>query len=126
MTDFSTLKGLTLTAIHGAEPDSDQIIFETDAGRTFYQHHYQDCCENVCVDEIHGDIQDLIGSPILLAEEVTFDNEPAPDGAIPEFPDSYTWTFYKLATAKGHVTIKWLGESNGYYSEAVDFEGQSK
>lgn len=122
MTDFSILEGLTLIAIDNAEEGSSQITFETDAGRIFRQYHYQECCEAVEVDEIHGDIADLIGSPILLAEEVTFENEPSPDGKIPEYPDSYTWTFYKLATAKGHVTIKWFGESNGYYSEAVYFE----
>lgn len=65
-----------------------------------------------------GDISDLIGAPIARAEVVESEGgDPAP-----EYPDSWTWTFYKLATIKGEVVMRWLGESNGYYSESVDFE----
>ena len=59
----------------------------------------------------------LIGEEILLAEEATSNENPK--GIKPEYQESFTWTFYKLATRKGYVDIRWYGESNGYYSEAV-------
>lgn len=114
---FDILKGLVLTKIDGAEKDSDQISFHVEDGRTFCLDHNQDCCEQVYVEDVIGDVSDLIGNPILEAEEV--DNFPEPD--IDISADSYTWTFYKIGTIKGHVVIRWLGQSNGYYSERVDF-----
>ncbi len=89
-----------------------------DDGSAYAFHHEQDCCENVWVEDVCGDVADLIGSPLVQAEEVVSkEGDPKP-----EYPDSWTWTFYKFATIKGSVTLRWLGESNGYYSESVSFD----
>lgn len=97
--------------------DKTGINFRTDDGKEYKMWHRQDCCECVQIEDINGDLQDLIGSPILQAEESVSENaDPKPK----EYSESWTWTFYKLATAKGYVTLRWLGESNGYYGEEVD------
>lgn len=118
---FATLLGVTISAIEGAETESERITFKTDGG-DFAMYHEQDCCESVRVIDVCGDISDLIGFPILEAEEVESDAEPEDYTSDEYRDDSFTWTFYKLSTIKGSVTIRWLGESNGYYSESVDLE----
>jgi hypothetical protein len=113
--NVDVLKGKTLSSISGSVGDGE-IVFVTSDGETYRMYHEQDCCESVCVEDIAGDLQDLVGSEILIAEEV--------EGESPadfEAYESYTWTFYKFATRKGYVDIRWLGQSNGYYSEGVSF-----
>lgn len=107
---FEKLQGKTLVEI---THDDENINFITSTGESFHMHHYQDCCEVVRIESIVGDLKDLLGHPLLIAEESS--NQDAPT----QNSDSYTWTFYKLATFKGYVDIRWLGESNGYYSESV-------
>jgi len=113
---FTIMIGKTVNEISGFECGSNgaEFIF-TDGSKCLF-YHEQDCCESVSIADVCGDVSDLIGSPILQAEEVSGE---CPD---PENPDSFSWTFYKFATNKGSVTVRWLGESNGYYSEDVNFE----
>ena len=115
---ISQMIGATLTIIKGAV-GADEIVFCSSDGRRWVMNHLQDCCESVYVEDIAGDLSDLIGSPIVQAEESSNKDEQI-DGK-PGYSDSFTWTFYRIATAKGLVVIRWLGESNGYYSESVDF-----
>jgi len=93
--------------------DGSEMVFEN-ATERFVFFHSQDCCESVSIEDICGDLQDLVGEPLLIAEEVSGATEPDE-----EHYESYTYTFYKFATRKGYVDVRWLGESNGYYSEGV-------
>lgn len=116
---FGDLKGKTLSRVE--KSNEDRIEFDVIGDKTRVLCHIQNCCESVYIEDICGDLSDLVNSPILLAEEVESQENP-PDYNIPEYgQDSFTWTFYKLATNKGSVTIRWYGESTGYYSESVDF-----
>lgn len=121
---FDTLLGLTLANVTRKERtfSDDSLEFVTQDNRQFEMYHDQDCCESVGIESIVGDLSDLIGEPILRAEESMSTDDPE-DVPTPDkdYRDSFTWTFYKLATRKGYVDIRWFGESNGYYSESVSF-----
>ncbi|WP_334155641.1 hypothetical protein [Agrobacterium pusense] len=109
--DLSTLVGKTLAEVRRS--GDEELFFTTQEGETFKMYHSQDCCESVYIEDIEGDLDSLVGNPIIVAEVASKDD--------PEASESGTWTFYKLATIKGHVDIRWYGSSNGYYSESVDF-----
>jgi hypothetical protein len=94
-----------------------EMLFETAQGERFMFAHQQDCCECVDINDIVGNLQDLVGEPLLLAEEVSGET---PVDFVERDHESVTWTFYKFATRKGYVDVRWLGESNGYYGEGVD------
>ena len=116
MTDYKDVKDLigeTLTSV--TKDGTERIEFKTKSGKHYSMEHVEDCCEEVYLEDVCGDLEDLVGSPIIQADEDTNSDNP------PEHADSFTWTFYNIATKKGHVTLRWLGESNGYYSESVDF-----
>lgn len=132
---FDDLKGRTLISVVRLD---DSLIFTDTEDTVFQLLHQQDCCESVYIESIVGDLSDLLETPILLAEEASNSN----DGEVPaksliesydwEYegegepppivnkPDSYTWSFYKLATIKGYVDIRFFGTSNGCYSEKAD------
>lgn len=113
--DFADLLGRTLFRFQKSNDNSELILY-FDNFIAYKMLHHQDCCESVLIEDINGDLNGLIGSPILMAEKSTSNQIDS------ELYESALWTFYKLATIKGYVTIRWLGTSNGYYSEGVDLE----
>jgi hypothetical protein len=127
---FSDLLGLTFVT---AESSEKRVDFVADFGARITMYHEQNCCESVYVEDINGDLNDLVGSPILRADErtnvkkygrdVNEDGDPIGDPP-PENDDDYLpelqqWTFYGLSTIKGSVDFRFYGSSNGYYSVSV-------
>lgn len=116
MAELKDLLGKTMTSV---ENKGDELVFTTTEGKSFKLYHSQDCCEDVRIESVVGDLADLVGEPLLVAEESS--GETPADYKFRYEPKSYTWTFYKFATRKGYVDVRWLGESNGFYSESVNF-----
>lgn len=105
------LKGRCFTRV---EASDDEIKFFLSDTRYVRMCHYQDCCENVQVEDICGDMDDLVDAYIVHFEERSEQGDS-------EW-GSQTWTYYDIQTTRGCVNIRWLGESNGYYSESVTVE----
>lgn len=114
--NMSVLKGKVIKSIHGLDKYSDLIIIETYDGDLLLMFHDQDCCENVWLEDfvyngtIIGDSPTTF-VPILVSEERT-DSQDTDWG-------SQTYTYYTIASVFGQLDLRWLGESNGYYSEEV-------
>ena len=107
MSKISDMLGLVFVSVC---QNGDELIFKTE-NETFRFFHYQDCCESVYIESIVGDLNDLVGVPLWLAEESTMDD--------PNASDCCMWTFNKIATRKGYVDVRRNGSSNGYYSVSV-------
>ena len=116
---FHSMLGKTFKYLHknvkycGQGNFIDELIFKSDDLFVKFCHD-QNCCETVNIEDICGELNDLVDHPILIAESVSR------KGSEEDSFESSTWTFYRFATKRGSVTVRWLGESNGYYSESVD------
>ena len=111
---FEDLQGRILCKV--VNLDGDELRFHLTEQHYVRMYHSQDCCECVYIEDIVGDLDDLVGTPLLLVEEVSsYEGESKSE-------ESETWTYYRFRTIKGSVDIRWYGSSNGYYSESVDIK----
>lgn len=109
--DISSLQGETLSYV---DQSDDQILLTTKSGRKIMIYHEQDCCESVRIEDTEGNWKDLIGRVLLYVGEDTDDVEL--DWG------SGTKTTFTFKVDGDTVISRWIGESNGYYSEKVDIK----
>ena len=117
---FEQLQGRILCRVE--QIGDEELRFYLTDDNYVRMYHAQDCCESVSIEDVVGDLEDLVGTPLLLAEEVgNYEPEETTD-EDEWYSESETWTYYRFRTIKGSVDIRWYGTSNGYYSESVDIE----
>ena len=110
-TQFEQLQGMTITAVVYKEINESLLIHLNT--HVLEMIHHQDCCETVYLADVVGSFEDLIGYPLL---EVT---ESLVEGELKGY-ESSTASYYNFKTVKANVQLRWVGESNGYYSETVE------
>jgi hypothetical protein len=109
---FDVLVGEVLDAVD-IDREKDQILLTTRSGRQFLIHHEQKCCETVEISGQDGSFDKLIGKPIVEARDNAVDTSE-------EAADSQTTTTLVFRVDDHTVISRWVGDSNGYYSESVD------
>ena len=104
------LQGMTITAVVYDEQNESLLIHLNT--HVLEMIHHQDCCETVYLADVVGSFEDLIGYPLLEVSESIV--------SIPTEYESATASYYNFKTVKASVQLRWVGESNGYYSETID------
>ena len=120
--DRIVLESLNGEILSHVDQLDDEIMLTTVSGREIRIYHSQDCCETVSIEDTEGDWHRLIGKSIL---ECTHDEE-RNGYPPPAYPDSWTRTELTFKVDNHTVVSRWIGESNGYYSESVDISDVTK
>ncbi len=113
------LIGETLTHIDVDEV-GDEVRMETSSGKVITLYHCQSCCENIRIEDTQGNWHDLIGKVIVEA------NKREGDFGEPYDAESWMRTEFTFKVDDATVISRWIGESNGYYSESVDIKVATK
>ena len=106
---FDSLIGDTFRHV---SKDSTSIFFYSTSGMSFMLGgHSSDCS----IEDLCGELGWLEASPILQADE-SHDTRTDSDGY-----DREAWHYYKIATIKGYVTVRFYG-CDGYYAASACLE----
>lgn len=108
--DEKVIVGKTVKSVENA--DDETLLFEFTDGSICQFYHSQDCCESVYITECGN---------LTVLENATITDFDSYEVAGEDGYNSTTTTTLSFRSSKGLVKVIWLGMSNGYYSESVDF-----
>lgn len=107
------LLGQNIIRLEGAYQGSELVIFHLESGLRVRMCVQKDWGSSIYLEDVAGDIEDLIG--VVTLSEAVVDFSKTRDGKL-------AWTFYRLATKAGMVVFRWYGEAGPYYSVEVFVE----
>lgn len=115
MSNLNHLIGQTFDAVYQTRyKGSVAIVFRNDS--MVCMIYDQEASGNIVIEGIKGDLDDLIGSPISVACRS--------DDQYSEDEGDYfeTWSWHVFRTAKGSVTVEWVGSSEDEQNLSPDVE----
>lgn len=105
---YAPMYGLKVIAV-----DRSSLFFENGDSARFELDG--DCCSTSdFTDDAMLAFKELIGRTIVSIEDRDGSSSQAVEEKYPE-GDQLSWHFLVITTDKGHVTIDWRNDSNGYY-----------
>lgn len=127
--NFNELVGKFINKIEKVNKgdNCETLIFHTEAEWSKDGDIYvmsREHSKEVYIESIVGDLNDIVGAPILCAN-LESNDEDKPTKEVCD-NQSWLWTTYKLFTLKGCVGIKWFGICKGGYSPEVGFHVWNK
>src|SRR2546428_443005 len=114
--DLRIDKGIQDDRVHISTHDGNRV-------RSFDLYHSQDCCESVRLYDVQGDPASLLIQKLAEVKETIIEWNDGTEKPvawptdIPRPSESGTVTLFEFTGSNGAVvTLRWLGQSNGYYS----------
>ena len=108
-----TIRNIEVLKKEEGYPD-DKIVFSTGGEALTMFREKEGSCE-FYIEGVVGKLNKLLNSPITIAEEITEEGQT-------DYDDNIVWTFYKVGTCNGYVTIWWNGSCDGSYSKTPKFK----
>lgn len=119
---YTEFSGKTIQEIRGCKKHSDEVTIKFTDGTCLKFYHRQECCETVLFEDFDATPEDLVNAKIISIEERISNSNENEIKPLNTLDKSYTWSFYVIKTSKFTMTMRWYGESNGWYSETVNID----
>lgn len=115
--DLSPLLGVTMVS-HEWDRFKSILTLVANDGRHFSLGGFSTDGGSAFLEDQNGNLDDLLNSPILFAEEKT---TKVPNSELKDTGCEDYYFFYEIATIKGSVQMRFYGAEGAYYTASVWF-----